>query len=659
MNKVLKDLGPPKLNPSKGDIAPNSPQTRMQTQPTHARGILPRPSECPPQRTRLGLADLTIRPLESIMPPYKYRELHGDEVRLLTLQSGKPGDEIVLSISHVPLLRSQPHPKLSLQQIQADLPRGWKVYEGLTGDFFYRQEGVNTKSATQRQHPRPGSEARLSETFGQTYYNAVSYEALSYTWGTEASQEAVNVIPEAMKGTVDGESLAAETLSVRKNLASALRRLRYTDRPRTIWVDAICIDQGNTTERNRQVQRATVVYEEARRVIVWLGPTSDDSDLAMRILGDLGKQVVVLKDGDILPAPGIDEADWQSARFTLPYSPSTWAAIASLLRRPWFSRVWILQEVLLSAEAQFVCGDQEISRETLGGALYLMKFKTELGQLLSRGLINSVALVVMPAVISTWSIATAVRMTHEAHCTLDKDSIYGALGLFPPSFRTRITVDYSLTTEVVYTNFVKSHIEHVRRLEMFRVCDLQHQRLPRLPSWVPDFFDTPTTPLGIGNWSFCSGYSASEVSFHDNTLEAAGVCAATVQSVSDVIPNHESDTGKEFADTVRALQKARDYFEHCNIETRVREGPEAFIWTILGGFLQQRLPDNYLPLPREHLRQAIRQSDIFCAQHAANAIESKVSLVEDFCLRMMMGKRVVGTAAGHWGIAPAATQNGK
>jgi hypothetical protein len=92
-----------------------------------------------------------------------------------------------------------------------------------------------------------------------------SYEALSYVWGSP-------------KGTIpilcDGDELL-----VTPNCLDALKRLRLPRQSRTIWIDAICIDQRETTrstrERIEQVKMMGEIYEGAKRVLVWLGPCED------------------------------------------------------------------------------------------------------------------------------------------------------------------------------------------------------------------------------------------------------------------------------------------------------------------------------------------------------------------------------------------------
>ncbi|KAI3324110.1 heterokaryon incompatibility [Xylariaceae sp. AK1471] len=57
-------------------------------------------------------------------------------------------------------------------------------------------------------------------------------------------------------------------MSVTTNLLSALRHLRYTDRPRMLWVDALCINHNDVEEKNAQIQLMGQIYCRARRSVV-------------------------------------------------------------------------------------------------------------------------------------------------------------------------------------------------------------------------------------------------------------------------------------------------------------------------------------------------------------------------------------------------------
>lgn len=58
------------------------------------------------------------------------------------------------------------------------------------------------------------------------------------------------------------------TIPITENLDEALRHLRYPDRPRHMWIDSLCIDQGNMEERGRQVGNMSHIYWNAPRVVV-------------------------------------------------------------------------------------------------------------------------------------------------------------------------------------------------------------------------------------------------------------------------------------------------------------------------------------------------------------------------------------------------------
>jgi hypothetical protein len=91
------------------------------------------------------------------------------------------------------------------------------------------------------------------------------YDALSYAWGDPVYSESIQVC----------ESLNVEQVSqylpITRNLFEALLRLRLDDAPRTLWIDALCINQDDLEEKGNQVARMGRVYREASQVIVWLG----------------------------------------------------------------------------------------------------------------------------------------------------------------------------------------------------------------------------------------------------------------------------------------------------------------------------------------------------------------------------------------------------
>ena len=170
----------------------------------------------------------------------------------------------------------------------------------LTLDQGLRTEPVQCKLKTRRFTPFSGS-------------NETRYEALSYFWGNDRDRRSIEIMNNEGGRT---------RLMVRPNLYSAMEQLRYRDRPRELWIDAICINQEDNREKNFQVPLIPKIYGGAVNVCVWLGTASENSSLALNFI----KRVLNLDDTDraIVDIRTTHE----------------WPALASLMRREWFSRRW-------------------------------------------------------------------------------------------------------------------------------------------------------------------------------------------------------------------------------------------------------------------------------------------------------------------------------
>ncbi|KAK7746681.1 hypothetical protein SLS53_001867 [Cytospora paraplurivora] len=161
-----------------------------------------------------------------------------------------------------------------------------------------------------------------------------TYDVLSYVWGSKAKPCFVYVSKEK------------RILRITRNLDEAIRHLRYLDCPRYIWIDALCIDQGNPEERSRQVAYMGRIYWTAPSVVVWLGPRADNSDGALETLQDIGNQAQFnLIRAQMTGTTDLNHVYRGTPTRDLPIAGELFIAIAALLQRPWFERMWIRQEV--------------------------------------------------------------------------------------------------------------------------------------------------------------------------------------------------------------------------------------------------------------------------------------------------------------------------
>lgn len=145
------------------------------------------------------MAKPTNRPLYSPLSP--------SQIRLLTLLPSDSQDRnIQCTLKQVSL-----HIK-SAREIQY-----WKVQEPLT------------RSRTQRR-------LRQWKSIGQP-----RYEALSYCWGPDVIYDSIEI--------------NGHQVPVRRGLWAALHHLRYLSggKERVLWIDAICINQDDLSERSHQV----------------------------------------------------------------------------------------------------------------------------------------------------------------------------------------------------------------------------------------------------------------------------------------------------------------------------------------------------------------------------------------------------------------------
>jgi hypothetical protein len=149
------------------------------------------------------------------------------------------------------------------------------------------------------------------------------YIALSYAWG---------------KGKSDPITINGVPSTIKPNLHSALRHLRSPSARLVLWVDAICINQAATDERNHQVALMGRIYSSAYQVVVWLGESSEYTDQAIQALRSGGRSI---------------EAFSTDLRLR--------CGLTTVCSRAWFTRIWVVQEVALAARDPRVrCGMTEI-----------------------------------------------------------------------------------------------------------------------------------------------------------------------------------------------------------------------------------------------------------------------------------------------------------
>lgn len=248
---------------------------------------------------------------------YKYKRLEGSrkKIRLLQLKSG-----------------TIDAPDIHCELIEADYDNRFHIPTAFGAQEKYKSE-LDTRGMTQRQIDM--DDRRVFQ--GLIQYE-IKYEALSWCWGTDAPTHMIFINEKDNKGQ---EKLYK--LRVREQLALALKYLRYPDRSRTLWIDAICINQDDSSERNHQVQLMSRIYTRAEEVSIWLGDSDDSSKLAIPFIKD---EIMELENFETL---------FSNNRYA-----AKWRALVILMQRDWFSRRWVVQEIALATKATIYCGQDSV-----------------------------------------------------------------------------------------------------------------------------------------------------------------------------------------------------------------------------------------------------------------------------------------------------------
>lgn len=261
---------------------------------------------------------------------------------------------------------------------------------------------------------------------------APAYTAVSYTWGNDEATEIIY--------------LSGQKFHVRPNLRSCLQYVGQDAQAQTIriWVDAICIDQSSSDEKNSQVRRMDETYRSAAHVSVWLG------------LPKLPNHVIIPDHLQPVKTLEVGSFEW-------------YADLDDLANRPYWSRVWVIQEFLLGQNILLYCGRSKLlwadfqillcNRASISEHTYDANFGRP-GHAANRA---TAAFRALPLVMARHvdkhpkfqqSIHDLLISHHRAECTDPRDKIFGLLGLVPPDERVlleRFFPDYTMTEDHVRT----------------------------------------------------------------------------------------------------------------------------------------------------------------------------------------------------------------
>ena len=309
-------------------------------------------------------------------------------------------------------------------------------------------------------------------------------------------------------------------MPINTNVAAMLRRLRFQDKERRLWLDAISINQKDNEEKKLQVQRMSEIYSESNRTIIWLGEEDDSTKDAMDMLNDL--EVVVDK------AWTASKGKWpllevlQSCGLPDRRDPR-WLCFQTLLHNRWFTRTWILQEVSLSVNAWIHRGPH----------VFEWKKLLRIVLCLCRALVHGLYELELRYVYTLsyfcssrawWHDASLISLLHTTSAfssTLKKDRVFALVGLSAEREALQHLISYREEgeediTEVmnVYKEVAWYFLKKGNLTVLNLASDPGLRDLHGMPTWVPDWSSwTRAEPL-IGHLYLGEGLYISPENAH-------------------------------------------------------------------------------------------------------------------------------------------------
>lgn len=341
-------------------------------------------------------------------------------------------------------------------------------------------------------------------------YTWGDYVALSYTWGSSEKEYIRQIV------------LNGRFFDVTENLNAALHLARISDNLTTVnigsaklWVDAICIEQTNDREKKRELRRMKNIYGGSMGVFVHLGPEEHDGNHGIEILQQIASEVQDCIDRDQYPKlehrMQMDDANRKDL-----------SALINLLSRPYWCRLWILQELAMSDETSVIgygqrkilfgevvlackfiwhnlekimiaCGYiTTVSAEgfiTLNSCMWVILFIQYLREL-SQRLEDAQG-------VNYGHLQIALNLSQNGQAKYANDKVFGLLAILPDGIGARMEQYHDYPTEEVFIEFSKAIIGATENLD---VIFMKSRTQKMTPSWATDWQLSPDRVSLLHDW---------------------------------------------------------------------------------------------------------------------------------------------------------------
>ena len=428
--------------------------------------------------------------------------------------------------------------------------------------------------------PSPDPLADIECTIAHEATSQANYTALSYTWGSVEEKQFI--------------TLNRCSFAVTRNLFVALQHLRSGNESLTLWIDAICINQQDVDERTHQVRQMVEIYKNAIQVFIWMGEEIEHLDAAISLMNrckqtmEPGAYGVPRVEGAVDSAASEFRRNGLDVQIKLVIEPvgfgveglvdlaedefrrKGWDALVKLLERPWWSRVWIVQEVVYGKDPVVVCGKHRFP-------WHLLQFFGE-----SREIWNKITWTLLQQEKPFYSgkfvhasdrldFICSVRASHPigwqslkallcgvraSESTDPRDKVFAMLSLLKDDFQL-CEVDYRASISQVYVEAAAGILKYTESLHFLSwthnsVGTASVRCESSLPAPTVAFGRQTSRPVGLPSWA-PSWSSAREELLELQSFDEAIVTKEPIQKIAEQMD--ENDYRLAVAD---AMEEALD-----------------------------------------------------------------------------------------------------
>lgn len=438
--------------------------------------------------------------------------------------------------------------------------------------------------------------------------------------------------------------------------------------------DSICINQDDLLEKGQQVSMMGQIYSKSQRTLICLGSTDGQyAQDAAEIIMDVNRMIRRVFERDDF------KWDWKSFPYPEPNEPlvshPSWKSVRKLTLRPWFSRVWTIQETAMAPGSHILWGDvhidwtcflrSEIWRYMRGAHVVAWAWELHVAWFYSHHPEEGNTLFSKKYISLEPKLLDILNQARSLHTTDSRDRIYAFLDL--PHSGKKLPLaqpDYTIPYMSVYSQFARNYVEANEDLDILTYVQNNEEDLAcsKFPSWVPRW----DVDLYHGVFSQFSTYKpiVSPYSINtpptilaDDSLQVRGIHFDTIRC-------HSEKFGNVTIEDIAAIWD-RFSLEDAELQSPYNTGPPVAFLTALqstfyvgdaASFIEnekayvRRLAPNH---SRGHLSPLVPSTDLARYPGAGNA-DLFHSIIRDW----IHNRKVFRTQRGYYGLGPGIVREG-